>query len=347
MKKKLTIVATIFIACTITINTISNNKENNIQEEMLVVRKQEKILSYYKENDNGEYELATDTAWPIDGYTFNTELSKCENGSELSWNSENNTVIIMGNTSDKCYIYFDINKSKPKITGVSNIYGDASNSEGFVFDVTYESEVSISKVFVIYESGKVREGTFDNNGEYLSVTFRDEYDICNSTNYQVYIVDTNGTKSDNFSFQYIYTCFPAGTRILTKYGYKNIEDIKINDIVYSFNEKINKVELKTVVKTFIHEDAEIYEIYINDEIIKVTPHHRFYIKRNNKFEWIEVKDILLTDKLFDNENKLITINKIEYKKETNIVYNFEVQNNHTYFVSNKNILVHNAKTPCV
>ena len=42
----------------------------------------------------------------------------------------------------------------------------------------------------------------------------------------------------------------------------------------------------------------------------------------------------------------MTINKIEYKKETNIVYNFEVQNNHTYFVSNKNILVHNVKGPC-
>lgn len=86
--------------------------------------------------------------------------------------------------------------------------------------------------------------------------------------------------------------------------------------------------------------------YIYDEIIKVTPHHRFYVKRNNKFRWVKVKDLLLTDKLFDNENKLITINKIEYKKETNIVYNFEVQNNHTYFVSNKNILVHNAKSPC-
>ena len=131
MKKKLTIVATIFIACTITINTISNKKE--------------KILSYYKENDNGEYELATDTAWPTDGYTFNTELSKCENGSELSWNSENNTVIMMGNTSDKCYIYFDITKPIPKITGVSNIDGDKGNSEGFTFDVTYESEITVEK----------------------------------------------------------------------------------------------------------------------------------------------------------------------------------------------------------
>ena len=263
MKKKLTIDATIFIACTITINTISNKKENNIQEEMPIVRKQEKILSYYKENDNGEYELATDTTWPTDGYTFNTELSKCENGSELSWNNDNNAVILKGNVSDKCYLYFDITKPIPKITGVSNIYGDASNSKGFEFDVTYESEVSISKVFVIYETGKVREGTFSIKDGYLTVTFRDEYDICNSTNYQVYIVDTNGTKSDNFNFQYTYTCFPAGTKILTNFGYKNIENIKINDIVFSFNEKTNKVELNNVVKTFIHKDTEIYEIYIN------------------------------------------------------------------------------------
>ena len=165
---------------------------------MPIVRKQEKILSYYKENDNGEYELATDTTWPTDGYTFNTELSKCENGSELSWNNDNNAVILKGNVSDKCYLYFDITKPIPKITGVSNIY---------------------------------REGTFSIKDGYLTVTFRDEYDICNSTNYQVYIVDTNGTKSDNFNFQYTYTCFPAGTKILTNFGYKNIENIKINDIV--------------------------------------------------------------------------------------------------------------------
>ena len=34
---------------------------------------------------------------------------------------------------------------------------------------------------------------------------------------------------------------------------------------------------------------------------------------------------------------------IEYIKENNTVYNFEVANNHTYFVSENNILVHNAK----
>jgi len=78
-------------------------------------------------------------------------------------------------------------------------------------------------------------------------------------------------------------------------------------------------------------------------MIRVTPYHRFYVLRNKNYEWVTAKDLKLTDKLFDINKKYIKINKIEYIKENNTVYNFEVANNHTYFVSENNILVHNAK----
>ena len=39
---------------------------------------------------------------------FNSELSKCENGGELSWDNEKKVVLMSGNVSDKCYVYFDI-----------------------------------------------------------------------------------------------------------------------------------------------------------------------------------------------------------------------------------------------
>ena len=224
-------------------------------------------------------------------------------------------------------------------------YGGETNI--LELDVQYNSEKSIIESYVSVNDESYVKNIDDKNLFYYKLVNLGALCPGEVLNIKLYIKSSNGKISDVFELEpYTYTCFPAGTKILTNFGYKNIEDIKINDIVYSFNEKTNKVELNTVAKTFIHEDTEIYEIYINDEIIKVTPHHRFYIKRNNKFEWIEVKDLTLTDKLFNNKNKLITINKIEYKKETNIVYNFEVQNNHTYFVSNKNILVHNVKAPC-
>ena len=69
----------------------------------------------------------------------------------------------------------------------------------------------------------------------------------------------------------------------------------------------------------------------------------FYLFINKNYEWVTAKDLKLTDNLFDINKKNIKIKKIEYIKENNTVYNFEVANNHTYFVSENNILVHNAK----
>ena len=57
---------------------------------------------------SGEYQKTSASAWPTEGYTFNETLSKCEKGSSLSWDSTKNTVVMMGNNSDKCYVYFDL-----------------------------------------------------------------------------------------------------------------------------------------------------------------------------------------------------------------------------------------------
>ena len=56
----------------------------------------------------GDYKTVTQSSWPTEGYKFNAELSKCEKGSTLSWDDTNKKVIVSGNTSDKCYVYFDI-----------------------------------------------------------------------------------------------------------------------------------------------------------------------------------------------------------------------------------------------
>ena len=57
---------------------------------------------------SGNCEMTTRSEWPTEGYVFNANLSKCENGSELSWDNENKKVLMSGNKSDKCYVYFDV-----------------------------------------------------------------------------------------------------------------------------------------------------------------------------------------------------------------------------------------------
>ena len=56
----------------------------------------------------GDYKTVTRSSWPTEGYKFNAELSRCENGSKISWDDTKKAVIVSGNLSDKCYVYFDI-----------------------------------------------------------------------------------------------------------------------------------------------------------------------------------------------------------------------------------------------
>ena len=81
---------------------ITNNKSNTTSNTNTLT------MMYETGPNTGEYQVSSDTTWPQEGYVFNDRLSKCENGSELSWDDENKKVIISTSVSDKCYVYFDV-----------------------------------------------------------------------------------------------------------------------------------------------------------------------------------------------------------------------------------------------
>ena len=87
------------------------NVTKNINEESLKPKGEKKnLLSMNLEQTAGagDYKTVTQSEWPTDGYKFNSELSRCENGSKLSWDDTKKVVVVTGNLSDKCYVYFDI-----------------------------------------------------------------------------------------------------------------------------------------------------------------------------------------------------------------------------------------------
>ena len=75
---------------------VENDKSNN-----RVVSSNALTMMYETEAGSVEYQVTSDTTWPQEGYVFNAELSRCENGSTLTWDDENNRVIMEANTSDK------------------------------------------------------------------------------------------------------------------------------------------------------------------------------------------------------------------------------------------------------
>ena len=119
MKKyKIIILVCIFTLLGIFIGRVTNQNNVYKENENNQIKKHVDTISMMLEKDikSGNYEMTTRETWPTEGYVFNPTLSKCENGGELSWDDENKRVLMSGNVSDKCYVYFD--KYIPKISDV-------------------------------------------------------------------------------------------------------------------------------------------------------------------------------------------------------------------------------------
>ena len=129
-------------------------------------------------------------------------------------------------------------------------------------------------------------------------------------------------------------CFTKNTKILTYDGYKNIENVTIDDLLYTHNsnfKKINKlinhnytgelISINTPYKPFnINSTAEhpFYARMFNKKEVRIPTHH--YEITLNKPEWINAKDI--------TKKHLLGL-KIEEKEElpcfTYLSHNVEVK----------------------
>ena len=65
---------------------------------------------------------------------------------------------------------------------------------------------------------------------------------------------------------------------------------------------------------------------------------------NKKGKWIAAKELKISDKLLLANGKYAIIDSIEIEvlKSPEITYNFEVEDFHTYYVGESEILVHNT-----
>ena len=165
------------------------------------------------------------------------------------------------------------------------------------------------------------------------------------------------------------SCFPAGTPVMTDNGYKNIEDITIEDKVLSHDGLFHEVEEKIVNSN--SERLVRIKHYGNKEDLLLTPNHPVLVWTNrnidtlidgdgadiNKgFVWLESQDVTEEDFIVGanvNETKnsefyKIEDNKIVYQVKNveitddipDTVYNLEVKDAHTYTVNN--VIVHNC-----
>ncbi len=137
-----------------------------------------------------------------------------------------------------------------------------------------------------------------------------------------------------------FVCFPKGTPIaLPNHQFKPIERIRIGDRVMSRDEFTGQTSIQRVVNVFRKHTDDLVRLRLsNGETIRATPEHPFYVFKRG----------FTPAKLLRAGTLLATLNGHPAKVVKNTllhqqvpVFNFEVENTHTYFVGHSALWVHN------
>ena len=135
-------------------------------------------------------------------------------------------------------------------------------------------------------------------------------------------------------------CFAAGTDIDTPKGPVSIENIRIGDLVYSYDLKTKSVVIGMVGEVFARADKPYEQIELSDGTnLEVTPSHRFYVPSLK--QWLPIVQIEMGTVLLSRDRRRVTLVKRRSGKSAGkTMYNFHVLKYRNYFVHG--VLVHNV-----
>ena len=136
-------------------------------------------------------------------------------------------------------------------------------------------------------------------------------------------------------------CFVSGTMVATSTGNIPIESIKPGDMVWATNPDSGETELKQVVRTFVRESDELVHVFVKGDEIVCTNEHPFYSPVKG---WTAACDLRAGDVLVTVNGEYVVVEFIQHEllESPVLVYNFEVEDFHTYYVGTSVVLVHNS-----
>ena len=139
--------------------SIKNTKNEDIYFENDASNNKNMLSMMLEQTEGvGDYKTVSQSSWPTDGYKFNKERSGCENGGELSWDDTKKNVIMSGNVSDKCYVYFDV-----WFPSIADYCTDGDNLASCVIDFGNQGS-DISNIYI--HNSTLANGAGDNSYRY-------------------------------------------------------------------------------------------------------------------------------------------------------------------------------------
>jgi hypothetical protein len=98
------------------------------------------------------------------------------------------------------------------------------------------------------------------------------------------------------------------------------------------------------MRTFVRPDQPVLELEVEEEdgsteTFKVTGEHPFWVKARG---WVEAADLKPGDEIFTSNGGWLRVASGTWLSQRQTVYNFEVEDFHTYFVGEAGAWVHNT-----
>ena len=224
--------------------------------------------------------------------------------------------------------------------GAGQILGNSvkcASTLGKVIKTTSKVTAAVSGAMGLYDTAAMAVGLF--SPECAFVQFNKK--LHSSQIYNAFQIGVSALAVFTGAMSKTMTCFVAGTLVLTVNGLVAIENIKAGDKVISTDPETMETAPKTVLETYIREDSKLIHLVINGEEIITTETHPFYVQSRG---FVEAGKLLVGDKLLDvNGNVLLVENfDVELTDKPVKVYNFQIEDFHTYHVGENGVWVHNA-----
>jgi len=136
----------------------------------------------------------------------------------------------------------------------------------------------------------------------------------------------------------------AGIGLPAQASLRPIESVEAGDLVWAMDPETGEEDWREVLETFVHPDA-VLEFAIEDgtstEVLTVTGGHPFWERERG---WTSAGELLPGDEVFTSRGGWARIGGGTWIAGEQLVYNFEVEGAHTYFVGETGAWVHNSCT---
>jgi len=141
-----------------------------------------------------------------------------------------------------------------------------------------------------------------------------------------------------------FCCFAEKTKISVEGGYKNIEDVKVGDLVWSYNFRTDTKELKEVLQVVSPMHDDIVEIEFSNGVVNSNTFDHPYYGSNGKMlshlpektkEWYNgvVEQIKVGDFCIDENGDNVEVKSITENLNNIQTYTFFVKDNNNFYAN--------------